>query len=62
MKQWVIREKVSENLEEHLLFYRGIKTKEEAEKFLNPDYEMDLHDPFEILDMDKAADRILQAV
>jgi len=62
MKQWVIREKVSENLEKHLLFYRGIKTKEEAEKFLNPDYEMDLHDPFEILDMDKAADRILQAV
>jgi len=62
IKQWVLREKISENLEEQLLFYRSIKTKEEAEKFFNPDYEKDLLDPFKILNMDKAVDRILKAI
>ncbi len=45
-----------------LLEKRGIKTVEEAEDFLNPDYEQDLHDPFLLPDMDKAVGRILQAV
>jgi len=53
-KQWVLREKVSENLEEQLLFYRDIN--------LNPDYERDLHDPFLMKDMGKAAERILRAI
>jgi single-stranded-DNA-specific exonuclease len=53
-KQWVLREKVSENLEEQLLFYRDIN--------LNPDYERDLHDPFEILNIEKAVERILAAI
>jgi single-stranded-DNA-specific exonuclease len=53
-KQWVLREKVSENLEEQLLFYRKI--------ILKPDYEKDLLDPFKILNMDKAVDRILGAI
>lgn len=71
-KQWVLRkpipEEINKELEQypelvrHLLFYRGIKTKEESEKFLNPDYERDLHDPFAILNIDKAADRILRAI
>ena len=54
MKQWVIRDKISENLEEQLLHYRNIK--------LLPDYEKDLFDPFRILNMDKAVDRILKAI
>ena len=62
MKQWVVRKEVSKNLPEQILFYRGIKTTEEAEKFLNPDYEEELHDPFKILNMDKAVSRILQAI
>ncbi len=45
-----------------LLFQRGIKTKELAEKFLNPDYDTDLHDPFLMKDMDKAAKRVLAAI
>ncbi len=45
-----------------LLWNRGIKSQEEAEAFLNPDYEKDIHDPFLLPDMDKAVARILQAI
>ena len=45
-----------------LLENRGIKTAEEAEKFLQPDYEWDIHDPFLLPDMDKAVRRILEAI
>ncbi len=72
MKQWVLREAIPEKISKEfelqpdlvrrLLFYRGIQTFVDAEKFLNPDYEKDLRDPFEILDMDKATDRILNAI
>jgi single-stranded-DNA-specific exonuclease len=62
MKKWVLREKISDDLEKQLLFYRGIKTEEEAEKFFNPDYERDLADPFEFSQMQKIVDRIVKAV
>jgi len=72
MKQWVLREaipdEISKELEDQpelirrILFYRGIKTKEDADKFLNPDYDKHQHSPFDILDMDKAVDRILLAI
>jgi hypothetical protein len=45
-----------------LLFARGVKTKEEAEKFLNPNYDTDLHDPFLFTDMEKAVERVLRAM
>ncbi len=45
-----------------LLKNRGIETKHEADKFLNPDYERDTYDPFLILNMEKTVDRILQAI
>ncbi len=45
-----------------LLEKRGITTAEEADRFLNPDYERDLHDPFLILNMDRAVKRILKAI
>jgi single-stranded-DNA-specific exonuclease len=44
-----------------LLFYRGIKTAEEAKTFLNPDFS-ESHDPFMMKDMDKAVARIFEAI
>ena len=45
-----------------LLKNRGIKTAEEAEAFLTPDYERDLNDPFLMKGMDEAVKRVLQAL
>ncbi|MEK7505600.1 MAG: single-stranded-DNA-specific exonuclease RecJ, partial [Patescibacteria group bacterium] len=45
-----------------LLYHRGIKTKVEAESFLNPSYDLALHDPFLIGGMERAVDRILLAI
>jgi len=47
---------------DHLLFYRGIKTPEEREQFLNPNYDTQTHDPFLLKDAHKAADRIIKAI
>lgn len=45
----------------NLLVQRGIDTVEKADKFFNPSLS-DLHDPFLMKDMDKAVERIEQAV
>lgn len=45
-----------------LLANRGLNTKEEAEKFLNPSYERDVYDPFLLPEMESAVVRIFQAV
>src|SRR3989338_6124682 len=45
-----------------LLARRGILTKEDAEKFLNPSYDNHLHDPFLMTDMQKAAQRFADAI
>ena len=72
MENYSILDPIPENVEkelakypellQQLLFSRGITMKKEAEKFLNPSYEEDLHDPFLMLGMDKAVERILKAV
>ncbi len=72
MKRYEIRpnipEEVSEKLAKYpelvqkLLFYRGISEYEHAERFLNPDFERDLHDPFLMANMQEAVDRILLAI
>lgn len=49
-------------LTQQLLFARGIVTKESADRFLNPQYDTDLHDPFLFTDMEKAVERILMAI
>ncbi len=45
-----------------LLFGRGLREPEEIEKFLIADYNLGLHSPFLFSDMQKAADRIWQAL
>ncbi len=45
-----------------LLVLRGIKTPEDARKFFYPSLEKDLYDPFLMKDMDKAVERIDEAI
>lgn len=71
-KKWEIRKPISKKaalaLAEYspflreLLHSRGIKKPEEAEKYLHPSYERDLHDPFLMKGMKKAVERILSAI
>lgn len=59
--------KVAKELEKYpeilqkLLFYRGIKTEKQAEKFLEPIYE-DNHDPFLMKGMEVAVKRVFTAI
>lgn len=71
-QRWVIKEPVSREwlqkfpelnpIIAQLLYYRGITTQEEVERFLKPDYSRDVHDPFLFLHMEKAVERIWKAV
>jgi single-stranded-DNA-specific exonuclease len=45
-----------------LLEKRGVRDEAQAEIFLNPDYERDLHDPFLMRDMERACVRLFEAV
>ena len=61
-KIYTVREKISSDLVDQLLHNRGIKTAEEKQNFLNPDFINHLHDPFLLPDMEKAVGRILRAI
>lgn len=45
-----------------LLWNRGITERADAERFLNPNYQTDLHDPFAFCHMARAVARIRQAI
>lgn len=46
----------------NLLFHRNIKDQKKIDEFLQPDYSQDVHDPFLFSDMEKAVQRIFQAI
>jgi len=50
------------NLVLQLLYNRGLKEEKEINQFLNPEYDQDLLDPFLFPEMEKAVERIYQAV
>ncbi len=72
MKKYAIREeipeKVSTALEMHaplvrsLLYARGIVDAAEADKFLHPNYDLHIHDPYLLKNMQKVVDRIVLAM
>ena len=45
-----------------ILEKRGLRNKEEIDIFLNPDYERDLHNPFEMKDMEKACIKLFEVI
>jgi len=71
-KRWLVNKRYPKKFAEEfpefsptilqLLWDRKIKTQTEIDEFFNPDYEKDLHDPFLMKDMEKAADRIFEAI
>ena len=52
-KKWVVLKRKSPDIIEQLLLNRGIDPKDK-EKFFNPDFDNDLHDPFELPNINKA--------
>jgi len=60
----VLREELAtyDDLTAALLARRGIRTKKEADAFLNPSYDNHLYDPFLMADMGKAARRLAAAI
>ncbi len=62
MAKYEIRERVNGSLIDNLLFHRGVKSEEEKNIFLNPNYEKHIHDPFLLKDAEKAAKRVVHAI
>lgn len=61
-REWRQKEVRGEGLLEQLLSLRGVAPGDETAKFLQPKYNRDLHDPFLLLSMDRAVERIARAV
>lgn len=45
----------------HILYQRGLRSQEELDRFLAPEYSRDQHDPFLFKDMRKVVERIVKA-
>ncbi len=70
--KWEVAEQISEEFKNkfpeidpvilQLLANRGIKTQEQIDEFLYPDYSQDIHDPFLFLDMEKAVERVFGGI
>ncbi|MFO0718544.1 MAG: single-stranded-DNA-specific exonuclease RecJ [Candidatus Paceibacterota bacterium] len=72
MNQYLLRENLPQTTEgemdtypellRDLLRARGIMSREQAEQFLNPDYDRDNHHPYRMKDMERAVERVLKAI
>ncbi len=62
MKKYSVRKWHGDTLADHLLFHRGYTTEKEKKDFLSPDYEKHQHSASLLKDMDKAVDRIMNAI
>lgn len=71
-RRWVVASPISDEerrlfpelppLVLQLLWNRSLKTQEDIDKFLQPNYEMDLYDPFLFRDMERAVERLRLAI
>ncbi|MBI4093241.1 MAG: single-stranded-DNA-specific exonuclease RecJ [Candidatus Kerfeldbacteria bacterium] len=71
-KRWILRSKVLPEIVERLpkidrvllqlLYARGMVDKQEIERFLDPDYQRDIHSPFTFRHMQRAVERIARAL
>lgn len=61
-KKYSVKESKYADIVDQLLFNRGIETEEDRNRFLNPDFDGHLHDPFLLPDMERAVERILFAI
>ena len=46
----------------HLLYHRNIRTQRQIDEFLNPDYSVDVHNPFLFRHMERAVARLFTAI
>lgn len=60
--KYQIRKRTNGDFIDNLLFHRGIKTAEEKNDFLNPNYDTHVLDPFLLKDAEKAAKRMVKAI
>lgn len=61
MKEYRVRERLHENLLEHLMLARGVEESGFAD-FLEPDYIRHSHDPFLLPGMEAAVERVVHAI
>lgn len=62
MNKWDVKGKDIEDIISHLLNLRGIVTQEEQERFMSPDWERDIYDPYIFKNMEKAVERLFRAL
>lgn len=72
MKNYVLRDPIPQTaqdelseydeLVQHLLYHRGVTKRSQAQEFLEPDYDLHVHNPHELKDSGRAVGRIYDAV
>lgn len=61
-KKWIILNRLHKDILDQVLANRGVKSKSEIEKFLNPDYYSQLYNPFLLSGVKEAIARLAQAI